>query len=995
MFNAKPGDVIGWTFDGKTTAGQAASASVGEDAAEFQFPVLTEIGKTLNRKDGAKSARHHIISAHFYNKAVFTLHHTYNKTGGHFLSTNITKPVEIFVDIPIKGVKLVCPSLVKTKQSFTINIASHTGSNVTYTWLTGDGSSGSKTKLRQHAFVYHQSGEYHFTLTCSNSLSHVTLGCVIRALDAVSGLKFRKPIGAVSLGKVMSFDWSVSSGTNVTYVVDFGDGGIPRMIQSAESNKKEFYVEYIYKNVGRYNVSVTANNILGPKITVVSTAVVQVPVKGMKFYSNLPHVTNHVFVVKGETMQMSISLSQGSSPVCMYRISDQSAHQTTTSFSIKHRFSNTGTFTANATCMNHVSSINASLNATIVVQQLEAIEGMKLTTSPTVFGKATKLLLSMRSGSVYFCDWQFSDGKNFRSDFLTNAAPIYHTFAAVGDYTVHVTCSNRLGSNSTTATVVVDTPVSQLEMTCPPRFLRVKQSFSITAKIATGSRVVLDFSWGGKETRQSFHVETNKSLEVFHSYENAGLYEVSVTARNQYERVQRNCSSKIKVEHPIQGLRILTNSPLKLTPGVVTYRWFPNPGFVPPTDALISWEFGDGNKTDKYKLEMNKTSNVLYKYKFSSPGVYSTKVRIENNVSSMQFDLTVDVQKVLPIVLTVQQKTANALSPGFGTENNIFPLENQIVFSVTKQAKDNWYYFEFADGKTLNSTSPSVTKRFSKAGSFNVSVRIDNVLLKTSLWKVVKIQHTIKNLVMHSSSRVELGKVASFVIRADDYGSSSCLVLNLGDSNVLIFNKTKCTQPPDCKIHKCKLQSFPAGIISLNHTYHTKGSYKTSLKAVNDVSLKEVSSTVEVFYKPCDSPKLVIIGGGTEREPMKSLRSEKIFVQANSTIICDKSSKVIFTWEILMKDKDNKSTVENKTVLSAAMPFEQSAGTLDPTDFEISSNSLKVGINIVKLTVSLESSAHDLNDVTGTAMTWFDVQATPLKAVIKGITVMFISFYFC
>ena len=991
MFQAKPGDVIGWTFSATASSGQVAYATIAEnsvDAPEYEFPLVNEIGKKAARANGVKRNVQHILSAHFRSKAHFTLHHVYNHTGAYYITTGIAPTIVVYVDEHISGIVLSCPKLLTTNSTFDLTIAAHNGTNTTYEWLPGDGRLPTTTINGKYSLNYPKPGTYMFSLAAYNSLGRVTRMCTIKALDKVSGLTLLQPIAAVSIGQHSVISWTVQYGTNVTYTVDLGDGSAKKVFDMSGKSSNKMTLLYTYANIGKYTIKITANNIIGPLAVISTTAAVQVPLGSLRFITTLPHVGENAYAAKDDKVELRVELSQGSNAVCTYRFGDGSADVETGSLTVRHVYSKLGEHNANVSCRNDISEVQSALNATIIVQDLHEITDMKLVAGPTSFGNATDVSLKMLTGSVYFCDWDLGDGHVQRTDFKMTQSPLKYIYKAIGDYKVTVTCKNRLGQKSANITVSVAVPITGFQIQCPAMYLRVGQPFELKASTQSGSHVEMVFDLGKDQESRKVYQNGKGSSSVTHSYSKPGYYKIKVTATNGYNSALQGCLQIIKVEYPVSGVRIISNSPLTFVPGIVKYSWFPSPDFVPPTDAVISWDFGDGRKINRMPISFQNLSTLIGTYKYNSTGVFITKVQIENNVSSITFDLSIDVQKMLPVLLVIAARNpvTNQQIPGFGANRDFFALKSELSLSVTKQSKDNWYFFEFGNGQTRNSSVEQIAYKYTAPGTYNVTAAIDNVLSRTKKWKVITMQASIKGLRLNVDSIVHLKTAATFSILADEIGTAACYILNLGDGNVTVFTNSLCDFVK-YSINKYVYKPLPAASFSFNHTYATKGKYNVSLEAKNVVSFAKVVKGIEVIYKPCAMPTVEINGGGSMGSPRNILRSDRIVLRANVTFSCDKASHVLYTWAVFKATGANaidQTSPLNVTTIKAELPLIRNSGTKDPTIYEIMEKQLQLGVSAVKLTVKFESLTHDVADVVGSSTVWINTQATPLKAVIKG-----------
>ena len=990
-FQTKPGDVIGWSYSASAASGAMAYGMIPDssnDAPEYQYPVTTQVGSKVLRANGVKVNSHHIVSAHYSKKASFVLYHTFSNTGAYLVTSTIMPSFYIYADVPISGVQLTCPTLTSTNISTVIKIPAHTGSNTTYEWLPGDHRNATTTTIGEYSLVYPKPGIYTFSFAAYNSLGRITKTCIVRAFDKISGLKFDMPVDAVALGQDAVIAWSVEHGTNVSYVVDLGDGS-PKMMQHMSGKfQSKMTVRYKYHKVGRYNITIEASSIVSPLVIIMTTAVVQIPLKNLIFITNLPHVNNYAYIARNEVVVMSTQLEQGSNPLCTYKFADGTSKHQTSMLTVNHVYGAVGEYRANVTCMNDISVLHASLGVTIVVQELQEIKNMVVQAKPTALGNETLLSLQMETGTVYMCEWEFGDGSQRKTDFKLNAMPIRHMYDAIGDFIVKVTCTNVLGSQTANVTVSVEIPITGHELQCPNKFMKVGQPFTVKSSTKTGSRLDVTFDFGKDEPTITVSENVNRSLLASHVFNNPGMYSIQVIVKNKFSSIKSSCPSIIKVEHPVTGIRIVTNSPIRYSLGIAEYHWFQSPGFVVPTDAVISWDFGDGYAVNRIPVNFSNLSEIITTHKYNSTGVFITKVKVENSVSSIGFDLEIDVQKMLPVSLIINSKDRQTenMVPGYGPKNNVFPLEQDLQLSVTKQLKDKWYFINFGNGKTTNTTSEKVTYSYPQPGRYNVSVIVENVLKRTTLWKIIVLQESIQGLSLDVPSTIHLKTMATFKIIPKSIGSSACYILSLGDGNVTVFNSTQCENLVRYTINKYVFKPLPSHAFSYNHTYTAKGGYNVSLEAKNLVSYKKLTKQIEIIYKPCAMPSVYISGGGSLPSPRTILRSDRIILRANVTFDCDKASHILYTWSILKAsiDSNGQPKLMNFTTTRVTLGIASGAGRVDPTIYEILEKSLDIGISVAKLKVTFESATHDVTDVYSSNAVWLNTVATPLKAVIKG-----------
>jgi PKD repeat protein len=138
------------------------------------------------------------------------------------------------------------PTILGTATQLTATIDA--GSNVTYEWDFGDGNSGSgPVVLHQYAAP----GSYIAEVTASNSVNQETATTTVLVEEAITGLAAAND-GPTILGTATQLTGSISSGSNVIYEWDLGDG------DSAIGS----LVSHQYASPGTYTAEVTAMNLI-------------------------------------------------------------------------------------------------------------------------------------------------------------------------------------------------------------------------------------------------------------------------------------------------------------------------------------------------------------------------------------------------------------------------------------------------------------------------------------------------------------------------------------------------------------------------------------------------------------------------------------------------------------------------------------------------------------------------------------------------------------
>lgn len=181
--------------------------------------------------------------------------HTYGEVGTFLAkvtaansanSKSIFSPI-VVGDVPINGLAAYNDGPTPFGSQTLLWATVSNGTNVSYAWDFGDGSTGAGQPI---SHVYPALGEYTATVTATNGAGTSVSTTQLEIEDAVvTGLDFSSD-NPTPIGQVTTLTATISSGTNVQYQWDFGDG----TFGSGE------VVTHTFPSVGPFSVKVTASN---------------------------------------------------------------------------------------------------------------------------------------------------------------------------------------------------------------------------------------------------------------------------------------------------------------------------------------------------------------------------------------------------------------------------------------------------------------------------------------------------------------------------------------------------------------------------------------------------------------------------------------------------------------------------------------------------------------------------------------------------------------
>lgn len=989
--SVKQGDVLGWISEGGELALKTITPAEGA-AFEFEYnsnPVPGD--KLLRSSNPSMHHKHYIMAAHYVHAADFVIRHLYQSTGVKHVTSNVTQTVLVAIDIPVADdVTMTHRSIVNTHDAVVFGVPWHSGSNISYIWDFGDGNK-LRTQLNSTNHTYLSSGTYYVTLTVANSVNQIILPSVIAVFDFIRGFKFSKPIEAKAVGLMSKIEWEAAEGTNITYVVDFGDGSLRYEKVTTLEGSRKCSTTHLYSAVGNYTVTVFAFNLVGPNISISSQALVEIPVSEVEFSLPAAHVTQNVFFAVGDSVTVHRVVRNGTNVKCSFDFKDGTKPKVSTEYSTTHIYNDIGTYKVEITCYNAVNSVTRLLNATVVIQNLENITGLTLSATPTTFGTDSEIIVQMATGTTFFCTVNFGDGETLQIDYTHLEEVLYHRYSEVGSYNTSVNCNNRLGSEENKLILDVDIPIRDVTITSDKRFIRVHENISVDVTVREGSRIkyVWDYSDGSKYSAYRDMANQDEFESRTHAFTEDGNFPVKVTVSNSLFPVSMVLPYPLVVEYPVGNISLSTNSPVRLNPGQVTYHLSLLANVTPPTDAVCVWNFDDGTGLTE-TFDISPVRPYVQMHTFVQEGIFTTSVNISNNISSLLLAADIDVQELKEVSITARRLEDGVLIDGFGGSKNYFRSKENVFFNVTSQAKDISYEWDFGDGSPLHVTSePYKSHVYNRSATYEVRVTVENILANMSATKLIAIEKAVGKISMNSSYPAYRGDPTHFFILFEEPGTDSCLSLDFHDSNLKLIGEQRCR--PSVVFNNYTFHELTANQTRINviHTYGNMGLYPVKLTAYNTVSKEVASTLVNITSNPCDKPKVEIVGEDSKDPPEKIQKSEILTLKHRVNYKCPVAASLVFTWSAFLVTRDNPNNesiplqlpVDHVRILDVSA----TADALRSADLLIKERKLPFAYIKFSLKFGFIGKDHNLSKIFDTYSVWIEVKRSDMFAVIRGM----------
>jgi len=294
--------------------------------------------------------------------------------------------------------------------------------------------------------------------------------------------------------------------------------------------------------------------------------------------------------------------------------------------------------------------------------------------------------------------WNFGDSAS-TANTSTVQNPT-HAYAAAGTYTIRLTATNGSGSASTTNTVTVNStaavPVPSFSFS--PSVPAPNQSVQFT-DTSTGSPTSWSWSFGDGGT--------SSTRSPTHVYAAAGTYTVTLKASNAAGSA--STSRSVTVSAPAAAL---PDPHFSITPNPATTGQtvqFTDTTLNSPTSW--SWNFGDAYSTSNTSTAKNPA------HVYTVAGTYTVRLTAANGAGSASTTNTV----------TVNAATAVKPVASFTVAYAGKPLTEQFTdTSAGFPTSWSWSFGDAASGAANTSTLRSPSHKFSKPGTYVVTLTVRN-----------------------------------------------------------------------------------------------------------------------------------------------------------------------------------------------------------------------------------------------------------------------------
>ena len=763
--------------------------------------------------------------------------------------------------VSMKNITWEVPDFVPKNKTFNIVVPPHPGHNVTFgIQIMEENSSNVLYKKEEKEFFYSwtnvskslplridRESQTTLLLTASNLLSSAMRKCQVEIMIPVEEV-YLFNITLTSLGNDTEISWVVERGTNISYLVSFGDGNY------IEGSFRELGIlvgSYLHKysREGNFTVNVTAYNFVSTE-TVTGVAVVIAPIVNVT--CRVIHASRDIEM--NETIQINATFPHGSNSMALVDFADSSKTtgvptQTLIcsdtcrpmySLVVSHNYSTYGSYTANLTFINSVSKRTCLPNI-FVHKPVYPLTGFNITCPLANLSTPTFCMLDVTGGNDFWCDWDFgANSQKGKSHYWNLTLPVANNYSDVGNFTIRTNCSNRLYNTTVIGNAIVQEPITGFVVTCPEA-QSVDEALNLDVQVATGTGMNFEISlkhvYADNLTLRQTNFTDHKSPTFSISPQKfpvVGIYLLTVKVANLVTP-QQIYTREIKVDKVIANLRLLNNDTFIPVNKTIKCEISIDAG----TNITLDWDFEDGRRSvSLFTGDSLRLLGDFLEHLYTDHGAYLLNVTASNPVSK------VTVIKYLYVQYIVKDIEITSDSP------QEIPL-GTVTFTVsvkpdTHPPTNATIDMDFGDSTNRmniplgEAQSINITNNYITPGMIRVNMTMRNDVSSVNLTHVVDVQRSIKDLQIlayHTDGDAGYGAPGRGPNKADfpmEY--DVLLVANISDGTEVTY-----------RWDFGDGTSVETKKINVLHRYLSPEGFAVTVEAKNSISDASVSRTIRIM----------------------------------------------------------------------------------------------------------------------------------------------------
>ena len=756
-------------------------------------------------------------------------------------SSNTT--YHIRVQVPVKRrPEITCPfvslkdktCIVATNKQWEFIAEIPYATNVSFVWMWGrrvsnkTDSSPSDTQFNttsRQSQSFPEPENFNITVITRNDVSKLLGFLHVETLDEVMDLTFQSP-QAVAVNTSFAITSSISKGSNVTYLYDFG-------VKNGKIDVLDTKVRWNYSKVGVYEIKVNASNLVSDDATsrniYVQEEIIDVVIEKINTVeTNIS--TSIEWTVKGGTnVTSNVTFGDGSYGIIKHTECQKSNFiPTITRCNTAHNWPNSGKYNVHIEANNLLTTKKSSdVEVTIQdrIKDLSVQVNSVLESGKYFVAEGIRLTFSLTSGTGVQYEIHLNDSNRIET---TTERSFTIQYYKQGNYNPWVNASNEVNSQTfSVEDILVEVPpepveIENLKLSAKPTKFNESTIFEVSYD--KGALFKCSFTFDNEGTPVPIE-EKDLYKGMTHKYKSPGTFVASLKCSNtKGDKNEKVVKTEVFVHIPIKGFELKTSTLSVAYKNKVTinFEWLQGSHM----EVIAYTE----NKEVVNAIDLNYTERsgvIVFPYNyFSSPGRYLIHVNASNKVSSFDKNATVNI---------VQQiKDVKVLFNPY-----VAVLYRLRAYVSVEEGSDMNVTWNFGDG-SRNKRKICEWKEscysdhiYNETGNYTISVKVENELNSGADNKIVKIEYPVFGW---------------------DFKSVGINKANKPTIVQLIYNKTF-KFPTDAKYsiqfnqngEKTKENRFiNIGSVERNYTYTKAGCYQARAILKNKVSTVVLETTIKV-----------------------------------------------------------------------------------------------------------------------------------------------------
>ncbi|MGP3705207.1 MAG: PKD domain-containing protein [Candidatus Bathyarchaeota archaeon] len=539
--------------------------------------------------------------------------------------------------------------------------------------------------------------------------------------------------------------------------------------------------------------------------------------------------------------------------------------------------------------IDRTTNINMRSGGTITVEKNKPPEAIidHYPTVPTV--GATVTFDGSHSydldGSIVSYSWTIYDGTTVKT---VTGATFTYVFKNYGDNTVSLTVTDDYGLTATKSIIVhvnAITVVAKISVDKTSGYAPLTVNFDGSGSYDPDGGTIISYYWDFGDGA------TANGVSVTHVYYNAGAYTITLTVIDD-ENTSGSASITIFV------------SPIEY--GYASFTWTPS---VPYANETVTFDAStskpsSGSTIKEYHWTIDGYSTVttvpIFTYTFRTTGSHTVKLYIVDSTpyTSPEVSKTVVVNEPIKADFTYSGE---------------LKVNSLITFMFTGKGSITNYAWDFGDGSTLNTNSPSVSHKYTSANTYNVKLTVTDGRSTDTTAKSITIIYEITVdcltlLEFPPSANVDVKLLAKDVATGKTVSGISLTLIIEPKGTYTGFTKSGITGSDGTTtitiLTPSRSQDSPYNMTVL---YENKVVKCFSLKVLPQLAIKQISFSTEQIYKPGDFD-FVYKGSIVNRETDEPV----LYVSASTISLTDEKGVQVSNDYILYQASGNSFTLQAK-----------------------------------------------------------------------------------